>query len=115
IAAAGVRYWRAYVYSRMPLPKAIAYSCGWMLVAQWIMTTSTLWQLSWWLYHYMLIAAVLALVFGMYRQYVRGGSLQESIRGVLLADPIERLEVGLSPSVEALVLATEARDPYTAG
>ncbi len=112
---ASMRYWRSFVYSRMPLPYAIVFAALWLAGAQWIMTQAELWRLSWWIYHFLLVFAVAALLVGVFYQYVRGASFQESVRGLLLADPIDRLDVGLSPSVQALVMATEARDLYTAG
>lgn len=112
---AAARYWNSYVSSHLPLPLAIVYAAVWIGEAQWIMTTSEVWRISWWLYHFLLLGAVLALSVGIFRQFVLGESLQQAVRELLLSDPVERIEVGLSPSVRALVIATEARDPYTAG
>lgn len=52
---------------------------------------------------------------GILLQYAQGTSLVAAARGLFLTDPVERLEAGLSNSVRALIVATEARDPYTAG
>lgn len=112
---AAVRYWRSFIFSRMPLSYAIVYAALWLALAQWIMGNAQLWRLSWWIYHFLLVFAVVALLVGVFFQYLRGQSFHESVRGLLLADPVERLDVGLSPSVRALVIATEARDRYTAG
>lgn len=115
LVAAALRYWRSYSYSRFPLQQAIVYACAWLASAQWIMTNGTAWRLSWWIYHVELLAATAALVVGMIRQYGEGTSLADAVLGLFVSDPLKRLEMGLSRSVRALVLATEARDPYTAG
>lgn len=112
---ASMRYWQSYTYSRFPLQLAIVYAGGWLAVAQWIMVRGTQWRLSWWLYHYLLVAATGALIIGIVWQYAQGTSLVAAVRGLFLTDPMERLEAGLSASVHALIIATEARDPYTAG
>ncbi len=112
---ASVRYWQSYTYSRFPLQLAIVYAGGWLAVAQWIMVRGTHWRLSWWMYHYLFLAATAALIIGIVWQYAQGTSLVAAVRGLFLTDPVEQLEAGLSRSAHALIIATEARDPYTAG
>ncbi|MBX6378233.1 MAG: HD domain-containing protein [Clostridia bacterium] len=80
-----------------------------------MITTGRTWQLGWWIYHFLLLAAMVVVIVGLVRQYASGTSLGEAVRGFLDADPVRRLEAGISPSVRALAVATEARDPYTAG
>jgi putative nucleotidyltransferase with HDIG domain len=114
-AYAGIRYWTSYTYSRFPLQRAIVYASGWLAVSQWIITYGTVWRMSWWIYHLLLLAATLVLAGGLWRQYALGTPLPAAVRGLFMQDPVQRLEAGLSPSIRALVAATEARDPYTAG
>jgi putative nucleotidyltransferase with HDIG domain len=109
------RYWKSYTYSRFPLQLAIVYAASWLAVAQWIMVRGTHWRLSWWLYHYLFLAATLALIIGIVWQYAQGTSLVAAVRGLFLTDPVEQLEAGLSRMAHAIIVATEARDPYTAG
>jgi len=112
---ASLRYWKSYTYSRFPLQLAIVYATSWLAVAQWIMIRGTHWRLSWWLYHYLFLAATLALIIGIVWQHAQGTSLVSAVRGLFLTDPVEQLEAGLSRRAHALIVATEARDPYTAG
>lgn len=112
---AGRRYWESYRYSHFPFQLAIAYTCGWMAVVQIIITTGQTFYASWWIYHFLLLVAVITVLAGLYVQYRRGDSLVRSILGLFSHDPAERLAAGISPSVRALILATEQRDPYTAG
>lgn len=114
-AGASVRYWHSFLYSLAPLPKAITYAGLWIAGAQWIITTGELWRLSWWLYHFLLLGAVIALLVGVFGQFMRGDSLNTAVRSLLMSDPVDRIDAGLTPGVRALVLTTEARDRYTAG
>lgn len=109
------RYWESYRYSRFPFQLAIAYTAGWIVVVQIIMTTGQTFYASWWIYHFLLLFAVITVLAGLYVQYRRGDSLVRSILGLFSHDPSERLAAGISPSVRELIMATEARDPYTAG
>lgn len=112
---AGYRYWQSYRYSRFPFQLGIAYTSGWLAVTQIIVTTGNLWNLSWWLYHILLLLSVIVAVAALVIQYRRGESIVRSILGLFSTDPNERLAAGISPSVRGLIQATEARDPYTAG
>lgn len=108
-------YWRSYLYSHFPLQAALLFSLGWLTGAQLIISTGELWKWSWWLYHYLFLAATIVMLVGLVRQYSMGSSIATAIRGLFTTDPHERIEAGISPSVRALVIATETRDPYTAG
>lgn len=108
-------YWLAYRYSRFPLQAAILHSTGWLATAQVIITTGESWRLSWWLYHLLLLGAMVIMLYGLYRQYVTGASLGAAVRGLFATDPVERIEAGIAPAIRALVVATERHDPYTAG
>jgi len=108
-------YWIAYRYSRFPLQLAILYSIGWMAAAQIIIVTSDLWRASWWIYHFLLLGAMGATLYGLVRQYAVGASVGMAVKGLMGLEPVERIEAGIAPSIRALVIATETRDPYTAG
>ncbi|MDG0811470.1 HD-GYP domain-containing protein [Cohnella rhizosphaerae] len=111
----GYRYYRSYLYSRFPLELAIVYAAAWLIAAQLIMTQGDVWRGSWWLYHFLLLAAMLVVLAGLYRQYASKRSLAGAIKGLFTTDPVERITNALQPSVRALMLATESKDPYTAG
>lgn len=109
------RYWVSYRYSQFPFQLAVTYSMLWLAVAQIIMTTGDMWHISWWIYHFLLLFATLVTIVGIMQQFATGESLGEAVRGLFKVDPIASLEDGISPSIRALVIATEARDTYTAG
>ncbi len=114
-ALASLRYWRSFRYARLPLQIAVAYSAGYLAIAQIIVVTGQMWHLSWWLYHLMLLATVVVMVAGVIQQYASGSSLAVAVRGLFTSDPVERIEAGISPRVRRLIVATEAKDRYTAG
>lgn len=114
-AIAGYRFWQNYRYSHFPFQITMSYAAGWVAVSQVIIATGQTFQMSWWIYHGLLLLVVGLPVTGLVVQYRRGDSIPLAILGLFSQDPAERLEAAITPSVRALVVATEARDPYTAG
>jgi len=111
----GFNYWQAYRESGFPVAKAVVYASGWLAVSLWIMVRGQLWNASWWTYHFLLLGATAVMAWGVLRQYAEGRYLAGSVRALFRSDPLARFESVVSDSVRALVLATEMRDPYTAG
>ncbi|MFJ9501156.1 HD-GYP domain-containing protein [Brevibacillus centrosporus] len=109
------RYYRSYKYSQFPLQLSIVYSAGWLITSQLIMQLGESWRVSWWIYHFLLLASMIVMITGLYRQYALKHSLSDAIRALFTTDPIERITNCLSPSVKALIVATESKDRYTAG
>ncbi|MDQ1911102.1 HD-GYP domain-containing protein [Paenibacillus sp. GD4] len=109
------RYYSSYLYSRFPLQIAIVYSCGWLIDSQLIMVLGERWMLSWWVYHFLLLAAVIGMVVGIHRQYAANQSLVGIFRALFTTEPVERITSCISPSIKALMIATEKKDTYTAG
>lgn len=114
-SVASYRFWQSYRYSKFPFQNSLAYTGGWIAVSQIIISTSEVFFLSWWIYHFLLLLAVVIPITGLLNQYSRGDSLVLSLRGLFSLDPMEQLEAGISTSAKALIAAAEARDPYTAG
>lgn len=111
---AGWRFLQAYRFTRLPLQKLMLYAVGWIAVSQAIVVFGDLWRVSWWMYHVLLLAALVLLATGLWRQYASGG-IRNSLHALFAQGAEERIRVGLSPAVRALVVATEAKDRYTAG
>lgn len=110
-----IRYYRSYLYSRFPLQIAIVFSAAWMIVAQLVMVMGELWRISWWYYHFLLLGSMIVMVVGLYRQYADKQSLVGAMRSLFTTDPVERITCSISPSIRALMMATEKKDKYTAG
>jgi putative nucleotidyltransferase with HDIG domain len=109
------QYFQSYRYSQFPLQIAIVYSAGWLIVSQLIMVSGQMWKLSWWIYHFLLLASMIVMLIGLYKQYSVKGSLVGSLRALFTTDPFERIRAAIPPSIKALVIATEKKDTYTAG
>lgn len=108
-------YFKSYRYSKFPLQISIVYSAGLFIVSQWVIVTSELWRLSWWTYHFLLLASMIVMLTGFYKQYAANKSFIHAIQALFTTDPVERITNCISPSVKALILATESKDTYTAG
>lgn len=109
------RYYQSYRFTRFPLQLHIIYSSCWFIVAQVIMVLGDLWQLSWWLYHFLLLASTISMIIGLIRHNNGNKSIVLAMKALFTTDPIEKITSSLSPSVKALILATETRDSYTSG
>ncbi|SFT20201.1 HD-GYP domain-containing protein [Paenibacillus sp. BC26] len=109
------RYWQSYRNAGFPLQRAIVYSVGLIIAAQYIIVMGTSWKLSWWLYHVLLLFSMVIMLVGLLRQYFSQGSFSNSLKVLFQSDPRAWLEACKTPSVQALIMATEARDAYTAG
>ncbi|MEH7379029.1 HD domain-containing phosphohydrolase [Bacillus sp. JJ1533] len=109
------RYYQSYRYTKFPLQISIVYSSGWIMVSQLIMVRGVIWSFGWWIYHFLLLASMIVMISGLVKQYAVKGTFTESIRSLFTNDPFERVTNSISPSVKALVTATEKKDNYTAG
>lgn len=114
LALAGVRVLEGYRLSRSAVHLVMLHVIGWVMVSQLIITLGETFRLSWWLYHGLLLLAV-ALMLMTFARQMRVGRLSLSLNALLDDDAGKRLAYGLRPEVRALVVATEAKDPYTAG
>ncbi len=109
------RYWRSYRYTKFPFQLAVTYTAGWVGVSQIIIVTGESFNLSWWIYHFLLLGCVLACIFGLVRQYRRPGAPMLALQGLFSTNPEEQIQAGIGEAARNLVHATELRDPYTAG
>lgn len=109
------RYYQTYRFSRFPLQIAIVYISGWFIASQLIMILGEMWRLSWWIYHFLLLASMIVMLVGLVKQYASKGTYIGAIRALFTNDPFERVTNSAPPSVKALVIATEKKDTYTVG
>ncbi len=114
LALAGTRFLEGYRLSRSTIHLVMLHVTGWVMVSQVIMVIGETFRLSWWLYHVVLLLAVTVMLVTFGRQ-LRAGKLASDLTALLDDDALRRLAYGLRPEVRALVVATEAKDPYTAG
>lgn len=109
------RFLQGFRYARLPLQMSIVYGACWLIDAQIIMATGVTWRLSWWMYHYLLLGAMMVMIAGFIRNAAAGVPVNLLFKAMFTQDPKERIEACISPSVKSLVTATESKDLYTAG
>lgn len=109
------RYYQTYRFSRFPLQIAIVYSAGWFIISQLIMVMGEQWKLSWWMYHFLLLASMIVMLLGLIKQYAVRGTLEGALRAIFTNDPFEKITTSTSPSLKALIIAIEKKDTYTVG
>ena len=109
------RYVRLYRTSRGPLISSLLASSIFLAQAQIVYMTTTIWHVSWWQYHTLILFAFGAAAIGLAREYLRSGSIGAMMEGLFLRDTIVQIERGYTDVIVALVSAIEARDPNTRG
>jgi putative nucleotidyltransferase with HDIG domain len=74
-----------------------------------------LWHLSWWDYHGYLLAGFTGAVYALTVSSRRSKAVADSIAEAFESDPIVHISNGYPEALRTLVLAVEAKDPYTHG
>jgi HD-GYP domain-containing protein (c-di-GMP phosphodiesterase class II) len=110
-----LRYLRLYRVSRTPLITGLLSGSIFLAQAQLVYMTTVLWHVSWWQYHFLILAAFCTASIGLAREYARSGSVREVMEGLFLRDTIAQIERGYADVIVALVSAIETRDPNTRG
>lgn len=107
------RYWRAWNLTR--LPGQMAMVCALVLLAegQVSMYYGTLWHLSWWLYHGLMLVAFSTLIAGWAVEAWRAKSLVVFSRAIELQDGLDRIRTTAASELESLEAAMEDKDEYT--
>jgi putative nucleotidyltransferase with HDIG domain len=113
LSFAAWRYLRAWNLTR--LPGQMAMVCALVLLAegQVSMYYGTLWHLSWWLYHGLMLVAFLTLIAGWVLEAWRAKSLVVFSRAIELRDGLDRIRSTAAGELEALEAAMEDKDEYT--
>lgn len=111
----GKTYFQQYRFARFPVQITVTYGVIWLSITQIIVITSNMWTISWWMYHLLMIMATGIVLYGVIKQYTFGSPLTESFHTMFSSGLIERIQTGISPSIRALIVATETKDAYTAG
>jgi putative nucleotidyltransferase with HDIG domain len=75
----------------------------------------TLWRLSWWDYHALLLTGFSAAVVAVFAEYRRSRTIEGALTTIFLTDPLDHIARGYPEALKALVAAVEAKDVYTHG
>jgi HD-GYP domain-containing protein (c-di-GMP phosphodiesterase class II) len=110
---AGWRFLQAYRLAALPLQGTMALSMGLLMESQWFMLRGPLWHLSWWEYHFAMLAGFLIPVIGLLRQYRTAGDLGAVVEGLFLRQSINGVRAGDPEALPALAAAVAAKDSET--
>ena len=110
-AIATVRYW--LIYRRRRAVVLISVLTAWSLLAEAAAATAIgrPWQLSWWLWHVLLVLAFAFVAYTAHVQYRREGAAGSLFRGVALEETINAARAGYEHALEQLVAVMRERQP----
>jgi len=112
--AAG-RQARAYLTSRLPLQGILVVVFLLLAEAQMVMVLGTVWKLSWWEYHGLMLVGVGLAFWSMAAQRTKGQSLRSLVEATLELEVKVGTELEHVDTIAALAAAVEARDENTRG
>ena len=108
-------YYRRWQLSRDRVQLALTLAC--LLAAEALLSLQlgTLWRLSWWDYHALLLTGFSAAVVAVFAEYRRTRTIEGALATIFLTDPLDHIAHGYPEALKALVAAVEAKDVYTHG
>jgi len=110
-AIAAVRYW--LVYLRRPAVVLVSVITAWTLLAEAAAATAIgrPWQLSWWLWHVLLVLAFSFVAYTAHIQYRREGQAGTLFRGVAVDETVEAVRAAHEHALEQLVTVMREQQP----
>ena len=108
-------HWQRWKLSTDFVQFALAGAAAMTLAAATSLRLGQLWRLSWWDYHAYLLAGFVGAVVALTAASRRSKAVAESIAEAFATDPIVHIANGYPEALRTLVLAVEAKDPYTHG
>ncbi|MGO0060734.1 HD-GYP domain-containing protein [Brevibacillus fluminis] len=112
---AAKRYFQQFRLVKFPLHAAIVFGSVLLSITECVMVTTMMWTLAWWLYHVVLAASALMLLYGIIAQYRSNLSVTQPFHQVNGYPSLDHLRIRISRSMHNLIAATETKDAYTAG
>ena len=108
---AALRYW--LLYRRRPAVVLISVLTAWALLAEAAAATAIgrPWQLSWWLWHVLLVLAFAFVAYTAHVQYRREGAAGTLFRGVALEDTLRSARAAYERALEQLVAIMRQEHP----
>lgn len=114
-AIAALRFYRSFATTRSFATAAVAVSAVLIGESLFIQTFGEVWRISWWVYHVLLLIAVVLPMAAFALLYRRGSSLLEIVDSLLLNETLAKVEYSFPDAIEDLITTVEQRDPYLKG
>jgi HD-GYP domain-containing protein (c-di-GMP phosphodiesterase class II) len=108
------RFYQAYKLALLPIQGALAFAMVLLVEAQWSMLLGDLWYLSWWEYHFLMLAGFMVGVVGLLNHYRITGDLAAIVEGLFLRKQVHGIQAGDPRAMVALGAAVAAKDTETA-
>lgn len=108
-------HWQRWKLGADLIQFALAGAAAMTIAAATSLRMGELWHLSWWDYHGYLLAGFAGAVFALTVSSRRSKAVADSIAEAFQSDPIVHISNGYPEALRTLVLAVEAKDPYTHG
>jgi hypothetical protein len=115
LLAAGWGYHRRWLLGGDRVQFALTLACWLSAESLFSLRFGTLWRLSWWDYHVLLLTGFGGAVYAVIVEYRRLRVIDEVMAGVALHQPMQLIERGYPETLRALVAAVEAKDAHTHG
>jgi hypothetical protein len=109
------RQGRSYLAAHIPLQGVLVIAFVLLAEAQVIMLLGTVWKVSWWLYHGLMLTGVGLSLWSVTAQRARGQSLRALMEATLELEVKVGQELEHVDTIAALAAAVEARDENTKG
>jgi HD-GYP domain-containing protein (c-di-GMP phosphodiesterase class II) len=106
---------RAFLTSRLPLQGVLVLSFLLLAEAQVFMVVGTVWKISWWEYHVLMLIGVSVALWAIAGQRAKGQTLRSLIEATLELEVKVGTELEHVDTIAALAAAVEARDENTRG
>jgi HD-GYP domain-containing protein (c-di-GMP phosphodiesterase class II) len=112
---ATVRFYRSFATTRSFVTATVAISAALLGESLFIQSFGVVWNLSWWLYHVLLLIAVVLPMTAFALLYRRGSSLIAIVDSLLLTETLAKVEYSFPDAIEGFITTVEERDPYLKG
>ena len=114
-AIAATRFYRSFATTRSYATAAVAISALLIGESLIIQTFGAVWHISWWLYHGLLLIAVVLPMMAIALLYKRENSLFEIVDSLLLNETLAKVEYSFPDAIDGFISTVEKRDPYLKG
>lgn len=109
------RFYRSFATTRSFATASMSISAVLLGQALFIQALGQLWRSSWWLYHVLVLFAVMLPMAAFAHLYRRGSSLVEIVDSLLLNETLAKVEYSFPEAIDTFIETVEARDPYLKG